>query len=141
MSVLRCAACGAVSRSAAASCPRCRRRLDDGSAPQAVDAAALVAAIVSSPAPVLVDFAPPVVEPAPSGEASPAEEAAAATAPEVRCLSVDTAREPAAAAANQVGPGRTLVLFDGGSEVARLPAPRSGAVTGWLAAAAPRELR
>jgi hypothetical protein len=125
MFVLRCAACGAVSRSATATCSRCRRPLDDRGAPQPVDAAALVAAIVSSPAPVLVDFAPP-------GEAPPADEAPALPAGEVLCLRVDTGREPAATAAYQVGPGRTLVLFDGGSEVARQLAS-GGAVSGWIA--------
>ena len=117
MGIYRCAACGAVNRSErleAASCERCRSTLDRSGAPQAVDAAALVALIFSSPGPVLVDFATP------GARCSCLEGLAHTCAGEVLFLRVDTIREPAAAAAYRVEGSPTLVLFERGSEVARI---------------------
>ena len=126
MAVQRCLACGAVSRAvAASSCTRCRGTLAAG--PHPVDATALVAAIVSSPAPVLVEF---------SAEAGAS--ALDGMSPDLLLLRVDTRREPAAAAAYHVGPAPTLVLFRRGREVARLRAFAPAAVPGWIAAASAR---
>jgi thioredoxin 2 len=118
MSVYRCAGCGAVNRTRPDSAPpracyRCRRLLDVSGRPQAVDAAALVTTIRSSPAPVLVDFAGrEVAVPALDG-------LAAARAGEIVVLRVDPGEEPAAAQAYAIRVTPTLVLFQGGNEVAR----------------------
>ncbi len=120
MATYRCAACGAVNRIAAGAerpaCPRCRCALDTSGAPQPIDAAALVSVILSSPAPVLVDFT------APGASGSCLEGVASERAGEVLCLRVDTASEPAAAAVWSVDRTPTLVLFAEGSEVSRLAA-------------------
>ncbi|GEJ59433.1 thiol reductase thioredoxin [Anaeromyxobacter diazotrophicus] len=135
MGIYRCAACGAVNRSAAgagARCERCRAALDTSGAPQHVDAAALVTLIASSPAPVLVDFA------APGARASCLAEVASARAGELVCLRVDTAGEPAATAAYRVRQAPTVVLFARGAEVARFAptAPEAaGQVSRWVAQA------
>jgi thioredoxin 2 len=118
MSVYRCSGCGAVNRTQAEmappqACYRCRRPLDTTGRPQAVDAAALVTTIRSSPAPVLVDFAGrDLAMPALDGLAS-------ARAGEIVVLRVDPCEEPAAAEAYAIRVTPTLVLFQGGSEVAR----------------------
>jgi hypothetical protein len=118
MATFRCAACGAVNRLAfgppeAVPCERCRRPLDLTGQPQPVDAAALVAAILACPSPVLVDFSGP-------GAASPALLAQArALAGSMLVLRVDPGAEPAATAAYAVPETPTLVLFAGGAEVAR----------------------
>ncbi|WP_242393725.1 thioredoxin family protein [Anaeromyxobacter oryzisoli] len=118
MAVYRCAGCGAVNRSQPDSgppqaCYRCRRPLDTSGRPQAVDAAALVTTIRCSPAPVLVDFAARDL-------AAPALDGlAAARAGELVVLRVDPGEEPAAAQAYAIRFTPTLVLFQGGSEVAR----------------------
>jgi thioredoxin 2 len=118
MAFYRCSGCGAVNRSQAElappkACYRCRRPLDTTGRPQAVDAAALVTTIRSSPAPVLVDFAGrdlavPVLE-----------GLAQARAGEILVLRVDPGEEPAAAEAFGIRMTPTLVLFQGGNEVAR----------------------
>jgi hypothetical protein len=134
MTIVRCAECGAVQRSGGVpgACARCRSELG-ASAPQQVDAAALVATIVSSPAPVLVDFEPDGQQAAPIADVAPE------LTGELVCLRVDTAREPAAAAAYRVPSGATLVLFDGGVEVARVRAPRrADDIARWIATAAQR---
>src|SRR5512133_3256377 len=118
MSVYRCSGCGAVNRTRAEmappqACYRCRRPLDTTGRPQAVDAAALVTTIRSSPAPVLVDFAGrDLAMPALDGLES-------ARAGEILVLRVDPCEEPAAAEAYAIRVTPTLVLFHGGSEVAR----------------------
>ncbi len=125
MAVYRCSGCGAVNRSHVDTAPpqacyRCRRPLDTSGQPQAVDAAALVTTICSSPAPVLVDFAG-------RGVATPTVDGLArARAGELVVLRVDPSEEPAAAQAYAIRVTPTLVLFHGGSEVARrsdLPGP------------------
>ena len=130
MGIYRCAACGAVNRSErfeADSCERCRSTLDRSGAPQTVDAASLVALIFSSPAPVLVDFA------APGSACSCLEGLAHSCAGEVLCLRVDTIREPAAAAAYRVEGSPALVLFERGSEVARIAsAAPSAELSRWV---------
>jgi thioredoxin-like negative regulator of GroEL len=117
---------------APSACFRCRRPLDLSGSPQDVDAAALVSALRASPAPVLVDF---------SSDAPPSEallEQARAFAGSLLVLHVDPAAEPAAAQAFSVGAGPTLVLFEGGAEVARHPGsaawPDLGAALGGAAA-------
>jgi thioredoxin 2 len=118
MATFRCAACGAVNRlvlehPGAVACERCRRPLDLTGRPQPVDAAALVAAILACPSPVLVDFSAP-------GAASPALlEQARALAGSLLVLSVDPGAEPAATAAYAVRETPTLVLFADGAEVGR----------------------
>ncbi|BDG02001.1 thioredoxin family protein [Anaeromyxobacter oryzae] len=118
MAVFRCSGCGAVNRTQIDSAPpqacyRCRRPLDTSGRPQAVDAAALVTTIRSSPAPVLVDFAGrDVVMPIVDGLAR-------ARAGELVVLRVDPGEEPAAAQAYAIRVTPTLVLFQDGSEVAR----------------------
>jgi len=118
MATYRCAACGAVNGLSGpvygeCACARCRRTLDLSGSPQPVDAAALVAAIRSCPAPVLVHFSE-------QGLASPElETQARALAGELLVLQVDPRVEPAAAEAYRVGGAPTLVLFERGTEVAR----------------------
>ena len=136
MNIYRCAACGAVNRTSGgggARCERCRSALDTSGAPQRIDAAALVTLIASSPAPVLVDFASPGVC------ASCLDEVASARAGEVLCLRVDTAGEPAAAAAYRVRQTPTVVLFARGAELARFaptaPGGAAGQVSRWEAQA------
>ena len=95
MAIYRCAACGGVNHATADAgapadaCTRCRRPLDRSGQPQDVDAAALVSAIRSSPAPVLVDFsdAPSVA----------LDGVARACAGELVVLRVHPSSEPAAA--------------------------------------------
>jgi thioredoxin 2 len=115
MAIYRCAECGALNRAgpAPAQCASCRRPLDTSGVPQAVDAAALVSAIRSSPAPVLVDFST-------SGDALPGIAGVArAEAGRLVVLQVDPQREPAAVEAFSIAERHTLVLFRRGSEVAR----------------------
>lgn len=133
MSVYRCSGCGAVNRTAravrAAACYRCRRLLDTSGRPQAVDAAALVTTVLSSPAPVLVDFDG-------RGAAGPALDAVGmAHAGELVVLQVDPREEPAAAEAYGIRATPTLVLFSGGAEVARRQG-RGVDVSRWVDAAA-----
>jgi thioredoxin 2 len=137
MAFYRCTACGAVNRTASGeeqpACARCRCALDTTATPQAVDAAALVSAILVSPAPVLVDFT------APGARRSCLDEVASARAGELLCLRVDPASEPAATDAYQVHCTPTLVLFSDGCEVARLPAAApSSEISRWLAASGTR---
>lgn len=132
MAVYRCAGCGAVNATHAevatqAMCYRCRRLLDRSGRPQRVDAAALVTTVRSSAAPILVVFAP--------RDASDAalEGLARASAGELVILRVDPEEEPAAAAAYAVATTPTLVLFEGGSEVARRAGPSSASdLRGWV---------
>jgi thioredoxin 2 len=134
MAIYRCAACGGVNHATAdagapaEACTRCRRPLDRSGQPQDVDAAALVSAIRSSPAPVLVDFsdAPSVA----------LDEVARACAGELVVLRVHPPSEPAAAAAYRIGPAPTLVLFFGGTEVARRAGRDPGDLTTWMESAA-----
>jgi thioredoxin 2 len=137
MAVYRCSGCGAVNRTQAEmappqACYRCRRSLDTTGRPQAVDAAALVTTIRSSPAPVLVDFTGrdlPI--PALDGLAS-------ARAGEIVVLRVDPCEEPAAAEAYAIRVTPTLVLFQGGSEVARrCDAPGPLDMRTWVEESAP----
>jgi thioredoxin 2 len=136
MAVYRCSGCGAVNRTpqqpGAQGCFRCRRLLDPSGRPQAVDAAALVTAIRSSPAPVLVDFAVRDVPiPALDGVAR-------ARAGELVVLRVDPGEEPAAAQAYGIRVTPTLVLFRGGNEVARCSETPAGVdLRAWVEAAAP----
>jgi thioredoxin 2 len=137
MAFYRCTACGAVNRIVASReqpvCARCRCALDTTATPQAVDAAALVSAILVSPAPVLVDFT------APGAHRSCLDEVAYARAGELLCLRVDPASEPAATDAYRVHSTPTLVLFSDGCEVARLPAaPPSSEISRWLSATGAR---
>jgi thioredoxin 2 len=133
MSVYRCAGCGAVNRTTrsvrAAACYRCRRLLDTSGRPQSVDAAALVTTVLSSPAPVLVDFERRETD-------VPALAAVGmARAGELVVLKVDPGEEPAAAEAYGIRSTPTLVLFSGGAEIAR----RQGSaqdVSRWVEAAA-----
>jgi thioredoxin 2 len=114
----RCAHCGAVVQAPVGAsgglfCARCRRPLDLSGDPQEVDAVSLVSALGASPSPVLVDF---------SSDDPPSQallEQARAFAGSLLVLRVDPAVEPAAAEAFRVGGSRTLVLFEGGAEVAR----------------------
>lgn len=137
MAFYRCAGCGAVNRSprepsARQTCYRCRRLLDTTGRPQSVDAAALVTIIRSSPAPVLVDFAD---GDAPGGAL---DGLARARAGELLVVRVDPAEEPAAAEAYRVSITPTLVLFAGGSEVARrCDAPGASAIGSWVEQSAP----
>lgn len=137
MSVFRCAGCGAVNRTrvesaAPAACYRCRRLLDTTGRPQSVDAAALVSAIRSSPAPVLVDFAGrDVALPALDGLAR-------AHAGELVVLRVDPGEERAAADAYAILATPTLVLFQGGSEVARASGLGPTDMRAWVEEAAAR---
>ncbi len=133
MAFYRCTACGVVNRIVAGrdqpSCARCRCALDTSAMPQSVDAAALVSAILSSPAPVLVDFT------APGARCSCLDEVASAHAGELLCLRVDPASEPAATDAYRVNRTPTLVLFSDGCEVARLHATQPpGEISRWLSA-------
>jgi thioredoxin 2 len=137
MAIYRCAGCGAVNRTpvevaAPQACYRCRRLLDTTGRPQAVDAAALVSALRASPAPVLVDFEG-------RDTAAPAVEGLArARAGEILVLRVDPGEEPAAAAAYAIQVTPTLVIFSGGSEVARrCGAPAPADVRAWVEAAVP----
>jgi thioredoxin 2 len=138
MAIYRCAGCGAVNRTSLAAgaassqvCYRCRRLLDTTGKPQPVDAAALVTTLRSSPAPVLVSFA--ARESARPG----LDGVARARAGELVVLRVDPGEEPAAAAAFSIGGIPTLVLFDGGSEVARRSDASPGTdVRAWVEAAA-----
>jgi len=130
MGFFRCAACGAINRAetpTAVRCHRCRAPLNRTGAPQSIDGAALVALLLSSPAPVLVDFAD-------AGGRSPALEAVARDAAgEVLCLRVDTTREPGAADAYAVRRAPALVLFDRGREIGRLPATvAAGELSRWV---------
>jgi thioredoxin 2 len=139
MAIYRCSGCGAVNRThaeaaAPRACYRCRRLLDTTGRPQAVDAAALVTTIRSSPAPVLVDFA---------GRDLPVAAlngVAHARAGELVVLRVDPCKEPAAAEAYAIQVTPTLVLFQDGSEVARrCDAPGPSDMGAWLEqASAPR---
>ncbi len=122
MAIYRCAACGALNRiklgeTSGAACSRCRSALDVSGAPQPIDAAALVSAILSSPAPLLVGFAAP-------GSASCAslDDLARTRAGQIVCLRVDAVAEPAAAVAYSVVELPQLLLFSEGAEVGRLPA-------------------
>jgi thioredoxin 2 len=117
MGIFRCGDCGALNRMPLApvtpACSRCRRPLDTTGRPQAVDAAALVSTIRSSPAPVLVDFADrDLPMPAVDGVAR-------LHAGELVVLRVDPGEERAAAEAFEIRGTPTLVLFSGGSEVSR----------------------
>jgi thioredoxin 2 len=146
MAIYRCAACGALNRPGPGSvrasglgagstgrptCATCRRPLDTSGLPQAVDAAALVSAIRSSPAPVLVDFSA-------RGDTVPGVSAVAqAEAGRLVVLRVDPLREPAAVAAFSIAERHTLVLFRSGSEVARrCDAAPAAEVQRWLEATA-----
>ncbi|HUL60934.1 MAG TPA: thiol reductase thioredoxin [Anaeromyxobacteraceae bacterium] len=133
MTIYRCAGCGAVNEASppqAPLCTRCRRALDVSGRPQVVDAAALVSAIRSSPAPVLVDFSAP-------GERTEAlDRVAGEQAGRLLVLRVDPGAQPAAAEAYAVWRGPTWVLFSGGAEIARrrgVPCPVD--VAAWVATA------
>lgn len=132
MAIYRCAVCGALNRagSSPTQCATCRQPLDTSGLPQAVDAAALVSAIRSSPAPVLVDFST-------AGDGSPGLDGVARTeAGRLVVLRVDPRREPAAVAAFSIAERHTLVLFRQGNEVARRSDARAAEdVRRWLAAA------
>jgi thioredoxin 2 len=131
MAIYRCGECGALNRSGAPAaeggalhpaaalrptyptCASCRQPLDTSGVPQAVDAAALVSAIRSSPAPVLVDFSA-------RGDDLPGVDGVArAEAGRLVVLRVDPACEPAAVEAFSIAGRHTLVLFRRGAEVAR----------------------
>jgi len=132
MAIYRCAACGAVNRIArealSPACSRCRRALDTSGAPQPVDAAGLASALLSSPAPVLVDFAPP------GAACSCLDPLAIACAGRLVCLRVDSGREPAAVAAFSAERAPAVALFRRGHAVERAaPAPRD--LVRWLALA------
>jgi thioredoxin-like negative regulator of GroEL len=135
MAIYRCAECGALNRAdpaqVRAQCASCRRPLDTSGHPQAVDAAALVSAIRSSPAPVLVDFST-------RGDALPGVEGMArAGAGRLVVLQVDPQREPAAVEAFSIAARHTLVLFRRGSEVVRRSDDGAAAeVQRWLEAEA-----
>ncbi len=139
MSIFRCTACGAVNRvacaSAGAECARCKRALDVSGQPQDVDAAALVATLLSSPAPVLVDFSDGV----PPGQL---DRLARDRAGDLLVLTIDPGAEPAAARAYGVERVPTFILFSQGSEVQRSAAlPGDGELGSWIAAAPGREAR
>ncbi|BDG08301.1 thioredoxin family protein [Anaeromyxobacter paludicola] len=134
MPVFRCTACGAVNRvgspAGGSECARCKRALDVSGAPQEVDAASLVSALRSSPAPVLVDFS--------AGEA-PAElrRIARDQAGDLLVLTVDPGAEPAAARAYDVERSPTFILFSRGAEVRRAEAlPPEGELLRWCEAPA-----
>ncbi len=135
MPVYRCAECGALNRSphpgdAPGACFRCRHPMEAIGRAQDVDATALVAAIVASPAPVLVDFSP-------RGQRSAVVDGIARErAGEILVLHVDTTAQPAAAAAYHVSRLPTMVLFSGGVEVARRSgAPDPSELGAWMAVA------
>jgi thioredoxin 2 len=95
-----------------------------------VDAAALVSAILSSPAPVLVDFS------AARHGSTALERVARARAGEIVVLHVNPGEEPAAAEAYSIQTTPTLVLFSGGAEVARRTGiPEAAELRAWLEAA------
>jgi thioredoxin 2 len=133
MAIYRCATCGAVNRIVTSAgdpaCARCRFALDTTGAPQRVDSASLVSAIISSPAPVLVEFT------SPDAAAAELEDVAGARAGELLWLRIDARTEPAAAAAYRVQLLPTLMLFSAGSEVGRLTAGGLADASRWVAQA------
>lgn len=137
MPIFRCTACGAVNRvaprAAAAECSRCKRALDVSGQPQGVDAAALVSTLLSSPAPVLVDFCSEVAS-------AGLDQLARDRAGDLLVLTVDPTEEPAAALAYGVDRVPTFILFSQGSEVQRTAQlPAEGELGSWIAAAPRRE--
>ena len=124
MKAYRCARCGALNRVRAAPagaspvCGRCRADLGTSGEPQAVDAAALDAAVRSAPVPVLVDFWAPWCGPC-RAAAPILADLGRARAGDLLVLQVNSDEQPELSGRLGIRAIPTFVLFHGGREVAR----------------------
>lgn len=120
---LVCPHCQAVNRmpaerlAANPACGHCHQPLFDGH-PQAVDAAGFDKHLARNDIPVLVDFWAPWCGPC-QMMAPHFAQAAAQLEPRLRLLKVDTEAQPALGARHAIRSIPTLVLFQGGRELAR----------------------